>query len=175
MADEGKRKYTSAEMQRWLFEKAAEARKPDISRKIVLSNDQRGRSTTMLGRMYFFKYIPIGRYTLPKYDKFPMCVPIERYNNGFLGLNLHYLSGGARSELLNLILETKNAYELSDITVIKLNYQKIKAMGNTLESLAIPCVHRYVFNQVRSRFIEIYPSEYELAIQLPVEDWVFNQ
>jgi hypothetical protein len=173
MADEGKKKYNADELQRWLIEKAEQAKSPDIARKTILSNEQRGRSTTILGRLYFFKYSPIGRYTLPKYDRFPMCVPIERYNNGFLGLNLHYLPAGSRLSLIQMMLSTRNAFETSDVTVMKINYQMIKAI-NKLNTLATPCIHRYVFNQVRSKFIEIYPSEYDKAIQLPVEDWVFN-
>lgn len=173
MAKEVTVKYTTDQLQKWLFKKASEAKSPDTARKIVLSNDQRGRSTTMLGRMYFFKYMPVGRYTLPKYDKFPMCIPIERYGNGFLGLNLHYLPKGSRETLLQLLLTTRNAFEMSDVTVIKANYSFIKAFDK-VDYLAAPCIHRYLFNQVRSRFIEIYPSEYQMAIQLPVEDWVFN-
>jgi hypothetical protein len=174
MADEGKKKYTSAEMQKWLFEKAAEAKDPKIARKIVMSNDERGRAFAMLGKLYLFKYNPIGRYTLSKYDKLPLCVPIERYGNGFLGLNLHYLGVAQRSALLELLLQTRSEEIVNDKTVMKVNYQKL--LTNTrVEKLAIPCVHRYVFTQVRSKFIEIYPSEYDLAVQLPVEDWVFNR
>lgn len=174
MDGEKTNKYSSDQLQRWLFEKAAEAKTPNIARKTVLSNDQRGRSTTMLGRLYFFKYEPIGKYTLPKYDKFPMCIPIERRNNGFLGLNMHYISVGARQSLLEMLLATRNAFEFTDQTVIRTNYQMIKAVDK-VSSLAMPCVHQYVFKQVRSRFIEVYPSEYDMAMQLPVEDWVFNQ
>ncbi len=168
------KKYTSDEMQKWLIEKASQAKDPKIARKIVISNDMRGRSTAMLGRMYFFKYTPIGRYTLPKYDKFPMCIPIERTSNGFVGLNLHYLGSGQRSALLELLLQFKSEAIINDQTRIKANYSTIKAF-TALERLASPCIHRYVFQQVRSKFIEIYPSEFEMAIQLPVEDWVFNQ
>lgn len=174
MADEGKKKYTSDELQRWLFEKATEAKTANIARKIVLSNDQRGRSVTILGRMYFFKYNPLGRYTLSKYDKFPMCIPIQRYANGFLGLNLHYIPQGSRMTLIEMLLKTRNTFEMTDSTVMQVNYDMIKSF-NKLSNLAGPCVHRYVFTQVRSRFIEIYPSEYDKAVQLPVEDWVFNQ
>lgn len=174
MDSEKTRKVTSDQMQRWLFEKAAAAKTPNIARKDVLANEQRGRSTTMLGRLYFFKYDPIGKYTLPKYDKFPMCVPIERRKNGFLGLNMHYIGVDARKSLLEMLLSTRNAFELTDQTVIKTNYQMIKAV-NKMSQLAMPCLHQYVFAQVRSRFIEVYPSEYDMAMQLPVEDWVFNQ
>ena len=174
MADEGKKKYTSAEMQKWLFEKAAQTKDPKTVRKIVMSNDMRGRSTAMLGRMYFFKYNPIGRYDLPKYDKFPMCIPIERYSNGFLGINLHYLNGSTRAALLEILLRFKSEAVIDDQTKIIADYNTLKAFS-ALEKLAMPCVHRYVFTQVRSKFIEVYPSEFNMAIQLPVEDWVFNQ
>ena len=28
---------------------------------------------------------------LPYWDYFPLCIPIKKYKNGFMGLNLHYL------------------------------------------------------------------------------------
>lgn len=170
---ESKKKYTSQEMQRWLFEKAAQTKNPTIARRLVVSNDQRGRSITILNRMYFFRYNPVGRYTLPKYDKFPMCIPIQRYSNGFLGLNLHYLPADARMKMIEMVLTTGGVFADADVTAMRVNYQLIKASA-ALESLAGPCIHRYLFSQVRSRFIEILPSEYEMAVQLPVEDWVFN-
>jgi hypothetical protein len=174
MADEGKKKYTSAELSKWLIEKAAEARNPGIARRIITTNDQRGRSTAMIGRMYFFKYEPIYGYRMPKYDKFPMCIPIERKNNGFLGLNLHYLPAGGRQKILELLLMYKSEALISDKTKMNISYDIIKS-NSTLEKYAEPCIHRYIWGQCRSRFIEIYPAEFEKAIQLPVEDWVFNQ
>lgn len=174
MADEGKQRYTSAEMQKWLFEKAAEAKDPKIARKIAMSNEERGRAFTMIGKLYLFKYNPIGRYTLPKYDKLPLCIPIQKYGNGFLGLNLHYLGQAQRQALLELLLQTRSEATINDNTVMRIDYQMLQT-NTRVEKLAMPCVHRYVFSQVRSKFIEIYPSEYDLAVQLPVEDWVFNQ
>lgn len=169
-----KKKYTSEEMQKWLFEKASEAKDPRTARKIAMSNEERGRAFTVIGKLYLFKYNPVGKYTLPKYDKLPLCVPIERYNDGFLGLNLHYINAAQRSALLELLLQTRSEAVISEKTVMRVNYQKL--LTNTMiEKLSMPCVHRYLFSQVRSKFIEIYPSEYDLAVQLPVEDWVFNQ
>jgi hypothetical protein len=169
-----KKKYSAEEMQKWLFEKAAETKDPRQSRKIVMSNEGRGRSVNVIGKLYLFKYNPVGRYTLPKYDKLPLCVPIERYNNGFLGLNLHYIGVEQRAVLLEILLQTRSEAIVTDKTVMQINYQKLLT-NSKVEQLAIPCVHRYLFSQVRSKFIEIYPSEYDLAVQLPVEDWVFNR
>jgi len=41
MADEGKQKYSSAELSKWLIEKAEKARNPVTARKIISANDQR--------------------------------------------------------------------------------------------------------------------------------------
>ena len=52
-------KYTANELADWLFEKAQEAKNPQTARKHVMSMDQRGRVTTMLGRLYFYKDNPL--------------------------------------------------------------------------------------------------------------------
>ena len=166
-------KYTSVDLQRWLLEKAIGEPVP-VARKIILGNDQRGVSITMIGKMYFFKYDPIGKQRLPQYDKLPMAFPIERYSNGFLGLNLHYLSIGQRASLIEKLLEFRNNNKMDESTKLLISYQLLKSMSK-IETLMGPCVRRYLWSQVRSKFIEIYPSEYDKAIQLPVEDWVFKR
>jgi hypothetical protein len=167
------KKYSSVELQEWLLEKAQTA-PVNVARKIILNNDQRGVSVTLIGKMYFFKYDPAGKNKLTKYDKLPMAFPIERYYNGFLGLNLHYLSVGERAALVEKLLEFKNNTEMDETTRLLVSYQLLKSMSK-IETLMGPCIHRYLWSQVRSKFIEIYPSEYDKAIQLPVEDWVFKR
>ena len=49
------------------------------------------RGKSMLGKMYFYSYNPKWKDQLPWYDTFPLVFPIERYPDGFLGLNFHYL------------------------------------------------------------------------------------
>lgn len=174
MADEGKTKYTSDELGKWLVEKAEKAKNPGIARRIIANDDQRGRSTAMLGRLYFYRYEPKFGDKMTKYDKFPMCIPIKRYGNGFLGLNLHYLPVGGRTRLLEMLLVYKSEALVTEKTRLNINYDTLLTSA-TLEKLSKPCVHRYMWSQCRSRFIEIYPAEFDKAIQLPVEEWVFNQ
>ena len=144
------------------------------SRKLLIGNDQRGRDDAMVGRLYFFKYDPKGKQTLPKYDKFPMVFPIEQYQDGFLGLNLHYLTIKERQALLGILVKFKNNQKMDETTRLKLSYDLLEG-SKKLNSLARPCVKRYLFNHCRSQFIEIYIDEFDKAIQLPVEDWVFNR
>lgn len=166
-------KYSSKDLQKWLFEKALNAAAPK-ARQLLIRNDQRGREDALIGRLYFFKYDPKGKATLPKYDKFPMVFPIEQYQNGFLGLNLHYLTMRERQALLGKLMEFQNNKKFDETTKLKLSYDLLQG-SKRLNSLARPCVKRYLFNHCRSQFIEIYIDEYEKAIQLPVEDWVFNR
>lgn len=166
-------KYTSDELAKWLIEKAQSATGPK-ARKLLVTNDQRGRDTALVGRLYFFKYDPKWKDRLAKYDKFPMCFPIERYGNGFLGLNLHYLGAAERQSLVNRLIEYRNNEYMDERTMLKLSYDLIESTKK-LSSLSMPCIRRYLFNHCRSQFIEIYPSEYDKAIQLPVEDWVFKR
>jgi hypothetical protein len=166
-------KYSSKDLQKWLFEKALNASAPK-ARQLIARNEQRGRETALIGRLYFFKYDPKGKATLPKYDKFPMVFPIEQYQDGFLGLNLHYLSLKERQALLGKLMEFQNNQKYDETTKLKLSYDLLKG-SKRLNTLARPCVKRYLFNHCRSQFIEIYVNEYDKAIQLPVEDWVFNR
>jgi hypothetical protein len=142
-------------------------------RKNLMSKPDRDRSSTVIGKMYFFYYDPKHKKTLPMYDRFPLVFPIEPYADGFLGLNLHYLSGSQRGGLLNALMKYKTARNMTETSKLRLSYdllQGTKAMG-----LAQPCIKRYLFGHVRSPFIEIIPAEWENAIALPVEMFVYKK
>jgi hypothetical protein len=166
-------KYTSKDLQKWLFDKALEASAPR-ARKLIIASDQRGRDDTVIGKLFFFKYDPKGKAKLPKYDKFPMVFPIEMYGDGFLGLNLHYLSISERQSLLTQLMKFQNNKKFDETTKLKLSYQLLQG-SRRLESLSRPCIKRYLYMHVRSQFIEINVDEFDKAIQLPVEDWVFKR
>jgi hypothetical protein len=57
----------------------------------LMKDSERIRDKSMIGRMYFYFYDPKTKDSLPYYDRFPLVIPIERYSDGFLGLNLHYI------------------------------------------------------------------------------------
>ena len=166
-------KYSQRDLHQWLVSKALEASGPH-ARRVIRANDERSRDNTIIGRLYFFAYDPKWKDKLSKYDKFPMVFPIEQYQDGFLGLNLHYLTIKERQALLGILVKFKNNQKMDETTKLKLSYDLLEG-SKKLNSLARPCVKRYLFNHCRSQFIEIYIDEFDKAIQLPVEDWVFNR
>jgi hypothetical protein len=61
-----------------------------------------------IGKMYSFVYDPKTKEQLPYYDIYPLVFPIEYYNDGFLGINLHYLPPVLRARLMDALYETIN-------------------------------------------------------------------
>lgn len=161
------KKYTQREIGEWFTKNAEDAL--GIRKNITRKYD-RQVSFPSLGGMYFFAYDPKWKATLPIYDKFPLVLPIERYEDGFLGLNLHYLDQGTRKALLDKLQEYASDTKMNRYTRLKLSYNLLKAssVSKTIE----PCIKRYLTSHVRSRFIEINPNEWDKAIQLPVADFV---
>ena len=79
----------------------------------IMRDQQRLRENSMIGRMYFYFYNPKWKDSLPYYDRFPLVIPIERYQDGFLGLNLHYIHPKQRIILLDKLSEvaSNNNYD----------------------------------------------------------------
>ena len=50
------------------------------------------------GALNMFIYDPKLKNKLPYYDTFPLVLPIERYRDGFLGINFHYLPYALRAD-----------------------------------------------------------------------------
>jgi hypothetical protein len=147
------------------------ARSASGYRKNIVNSDTRGRDATVIGRMYFFYYDPKLKKTLPVYDRFPLVFPIEMYGDGFLGLNLHYLNVAERAALIHRLSEYKSNNKMNSNTRLRLTYDLL-ANTKKLATLSKPCIKRYLFDHVRSKFIEIEANEWDKAINLPVELFV---
>ena len=160
--------YTSKELFDWLLGKARSA--ASIRRNLIGATQQQS-ATTIIGKMYFFNYDAKTKDKLPRWDKYPLVFPIERYNDGFLGLNVHYLTPNERKVFLGRLTNYATAKNLTEKTRLRLTYDLI-ASTKKLNSLARPCIKRYLYSHVRSRFIEIPATEWDRVIQLPLEVFV---
>ena len=160
--------YTSKELFDWLLGKARSA---NSIRKTLINAPQQQSSSTIIGKMYFFSYDAKTKDKLPRWDRYPLVFPIERYNDGFLGLNLHYLSGGERIALLGQLTKYATAKNLTEKSRLRLTYDLISRTKN-LSSLSRPCIKRYLYSHVRSRFVEIPATEWDRVVQLPLEVFV---
>jgi len=127
------------------------------------------KDSTIIGKMYFYYYDPKTKYKLQYYDRFPLVIPVEEYKDGFLGLNLHYIHPKNRVILLDKLSETLSNNKYDEKTKFRLNYSFLKSASKVFE--ATPCIKRYLFNHVKSRFLQINADEWDIAVLLPVEDF----
>ena len=166
LAKEGLTPRTNAS-RAWLRAKVKDL-KP-TSDKLMADRD-RLKNKSMIGKMYFYFYDPKTKDTMPYYDRFPLVIPIERYNDGFLGLNLHYIHPKNRMVLLDKLSDTTSNDTYDENTKLKINYRYLAAASRVFE--ATPCIKRYLFTQIESRFLEITADEWDIAALLPVESFV---
>jgi hypothetical protein len=151
----------------WLRNKVKDLR---VTPTTIIKDRERLRDRTFIGKMYFYYYDPKTKEKLPYYDRFPLVIPIERYADGFLGLNLHYIHPKQRILLLDALSEYATNKRFDDKTRLRLTYSLLKGASNAYQ--ATPCIKRYLFNHVQSRFVEITADEWDIAALLPVEQFV---
>ena len=124
------------------------------------------------GTMNLFYYRPKGAAKLPYYDVFPLVIPIgRRLNDGFVGLNFHYLSVPQRWLLLERLSMFQVPSELDAFDtgegagdVMALFWSKIRRKRGVK-----PIVKRYLTRNIQSRFLKIELSEMLIALSIPME------
>jgi hypothetical protein len=140
------------------------------STRTLMSDRDRLKSNSTIGKMYFYFYDPKTKDTLPYYDRFPLVIPIESYKDGFLGLNLHYIHPKQRLILLDKLSETATNNNFDSKTKLRVNYSYLAGASRAFE--ATPCIKRYLYSHIQSRFLEISADEWDIAAMLPVETFV---
>jgi len=144
----------------------------DYSRRInddKFFREDRDRLTSrpLVGNMYMFYYTAKHQAKLPYFDRMPLVFPFKKVKGGFLGLNLHYLPLTYRAKLMDALYDTASNDKYDETTRLNINY-KILSSASKFEYFK-PCIKHYLTSQLNSRFMYIYPSEWDSAIFLPLE------
>lgn len=159
----------SSTAREWFREKAKSLGK--ISETKILRDDKsRLKNRSVIGKMYFFMYDAKHKKTLPYYDSFPLIFMVGPAKNGFFGVNFHYLPLKLRAQLMDGLYDISNNNRYDESTKLKLSYGLLKSTESL--SLFKPCFKHYLSSQVRSRFVLIEPSEWDIALFLQGEQFV---
>ena len=129
-----------------------------------LIRDGKRNSRPFYGKLNMFFYDPKHKKTLPYYDTFPLVLPLETYNDGFLGLNLHYLPIPLRIRLLDGLVDYSNNTAFDETTRLVVNYKRLKNI-----ELIRPTIHKYLSGYTKSQFRRIDADEWTIAALLPVQ------
>ena len=169
------------ESREWFRNKAIRTRNlKGVSSKRILRiglDNQRMKPTIktrrMLGKLYMFQYEAKHAETLPYYDSFPIIFPIEAHADGFLGINLHYLPHVWRAVLMDNLYDLRTNEDMDETTRLRLFNNGYNILKRSAKYRYFrPCVKKYLDEQVMSRYMEIPPEEWEIALFLPLERFV---
>ena len=145
----------------WYKDKIKEFGQPGAQ---TLIRDGKRDNKPFYGRLNMFFYDPKHKKTLPYYDVFPLVLPLEKYPDGFLGINLHYLPIPLRIKLLDGLVDFSNNTKFDESTKLVVDYNKLKKI-----KLIKPTLHRYLAGQTKSQFRRIDADELTIATLLPVQ------
>jgi hypothetical protein len=157
----------SKESYQWLLRKINELRNPSLIPKTIAGEKFRQNRRLFKGGLYHFFYDPKGKDDLPYYDRFPLVILLEKYNDGFLGLNLHYLPIKYRVAFLDKLLDYAVLDDENNPSRLRITYDILTASRRFREFR--PCIKRYLFDHTKSKILAIEPKEWEVAIFLPTQ------
>jgi hypothetical protein len=157
----------SRDSYRWLMKKIGELNNPTSIASVIAREDRGNRFIN--GGLYYFYYDPKGKSDLPYYDRFPLVLVLEIYNDGFLGLNLHYLPIRQRIGLLDNLMEYADLDKNKDILRMRVTYDILNASKRFKEFK--PCLKKYLFGHVQSKILAVQPNEWDIAAFLPIQQF----
>jgi hypothetical protein len=106
--------------------------------------------TVMVGDVYLFEYDPKYRSILKHWDKYPLVLVTNIYEDGFLGANFHYTTQKQRMILAKKFL-------------------------NRNVSIPSKLIHRYIFNRADNLFFKVPEEELVEFSALSIEEFRDNK
>ncbi len=130
--------------------------------------------TPEIGKMYLFNYDAKYKDILPYWDRWPLIFPFDETDNGFYGINLHYLPVDKRINLMTALIKAQGeaGANLDDNYVLGLSYTIIKGFKP-----ARKCIKRYINEGTyrKSPFYTISGQDWSYAAALPLQKFVGPQ
>lgn len=157
----------------WYRDAARDIRSVNRNR---MMRDQDNLHTNILmqdiGKMFMFFYDPKHKDTLPYYDVFPLIFVIGMKDDGFLGLNLHYLPPVLRAKLMDQLYRITNNNKYDKNTKLKVSYDILNRASRF--KYFKPCVKHYLLEKVQSKYLSVEPQYWDVALMLPTEQFKKN-
>lgn len=154
---------------KWLTAKIADLRNPSGIASTINNEAFRKINRFVTGGLYYFYYDPKTKKDMPYYDRFPLVLVLERYKDGFLGLNLHYLPVKYRIALLDKLMDYAILDGNNDIMRMRVSYDILNASKRYREFR--PCLKKYLHGHIQSKILAVQPNEWDIAAYLPIQQF----
>lgn len=157
----------SVESRKW-FQDKVRSLKGNINAAQFLKDPHFVRKTTFrIGFMYHFLYDPKYKEALPYWDRFPLIIAVGPAQDGFYGINLHYIHPVARARMMDRLYDTVNNEKWDETTRMRINYNILSSISSL--RYFRPAFKHYLFDHIESRIMMVPSSEWEIAMYLPTE------
>ena len=156
----------------WFREKASATMNINTSR-LIAGNKEYQTSRIVPGHLYMFGYDAKMKDVLPFYDRFPVVFPFSRDADSFTGINLHYLPHIYRARLMDALYQIVTDQKFNDKTRLNLSYRLLQSSSKF--KLFEPCVKKYLFSHVQTKFLQVPSNEWDIALFLPLERFTVSK
>lgn len=154
---------------KWFTSKINNLKNPQALANQIRKETDRNTNRFLIGGLYFFYYSAKYDDRLPYWDAFPLVLPLERYGDGFLGMNLHYLPPRIRAGFMDKLMNFAIYDDNDEIKRLRITYDIVSASRRYKEFR--PCVKRYLYKNIASKMLKIDANEWETAVFLPVHQF----
>lgn len=156
----------------WFREKASATMNINTSR-LIAGNKEYQTSRIVPGHLYMFGYDAKMKDVLPFYDRFPVVFPFSRDADSFTGINLHYLPHIYRAKLMDALYQIVTDQKFNEKTRLNLSYRVLQSSSKF--KLFEPCVKKYLFSHVQTKFLQVPSNEWDIALFLPLERFTVSK
>jgi hypothetical protein len=159
----------STQSLKWFTSKINNLKNPRVLANQIRKETDRNTNRFLIGGLYFFYYSAKYDDKLPYWDAFPLVLPLERYGDGFLGMNLHYLPPRIRAGFMDKLMNFAIYDDNDEIKRLRITYDIISASRRYKEFR--PCIKRYLYQNIASKMLKVEANEWETAVFLPVHQF----
>lgn len=151
----------------WFRKESSKVSEDKADPEDVLKEDKASlKRSTSIGKLYLFQYSPKWAKELPYYDTFPVVFPFAKVSDGFYGINMHYLPLDYRARLMDALYRYTDRLVNED-SRLKISYDILSSVSKL--KYFRPCVKHYLNTQLKSRFLEVPATQWDIALFLPLE------
>ena len=150
-------KPASAVVRDWYRDKALSFKTYRVE-SLVRKNPEYTKTVIRPGFLYLFNYDPKLKEELPYYDMYPLVFPFSFDEDGFLGINLHYLPYPFRAKLMDNLYSLISNNKYDETTKLRMSYNLLNSASKY--KYFKPCIKKYLYSHVRSRYLNIPADEY---------------
>ena len=159
----------SVDSYKWFVSKINNLRNPITLANQIRKETDRNTNRFLIGGLYYFYYNAKTADRLDYWDAFPLVIPLERYNDGFLGLNLHYIPPKIRAGFMDKLMDRAVVNQNDDPVKVRISYEILDATKRYKEFR--PCLKRYLYPRIASKILMVQPHEWETAVFLPTQQF----